>query len=140
MSNTLWLPKTMKPAVKRISVVFYFNSKLNRIMVGFPEQFPAPNGWQKIVCTTAAEVDLYDKRLREQEKFDNEMSDDQRDAIEAPMEDYARKELVTLMLNARTPLNREFCRFALQQLDEKKAKRKTRQESYMHIVGYEQGK
>lgn len=136
----LWLPQHIRPAVKRISVVFYVNSKINRIMVGFPEQFPAPNGWQKIVCTTAAEVDLWDKRLREQEKFDNEMTEEQRDAIEAPMEDYARKELVTLMMNARTPLNREFCRFALQQLDEKKAARKTRQESVMHICAYEDGK
>lgn len=136
----IWIPEHLKRARKPISVVFYYSRKFNRILVGFPEQFPAPEGFEKIVCTTAAEVDLWSNRLRLQEKMDEERTDEEREAIEGPIRDYVRKELVTKMLNARNEVNRAFCKFALDRLDEEANKRKMKRIAYMHQEGFEAGR
>ena len=138
-SAGIWIPSYIKPGRKFVNVVFYFNRAQDRIMVGFPENFPAPAGFEKIVCRSAAEVDKWDRKMRDQEKRDAEMSDEQREAVEGPMRDYARKELTRLMLNARNNLNREFCRVALQKLDDDDKRRKMKRESFMHIAGFENG-
>jgi hypothetical protein len=135
----LWLPEHLKPARKQIRVVFYYHRKFNRIVVGFPEQFPAPQGWEKIVCTSAAEVELWSKRLRLQEQCDEEMSDEQREAVEGPIRNYVRKELVSRMMNARNELNREFCRYALKRLDEQESRRKMKKIAFMHAEAHEDG-
>lgn len=141
----LWLPSHLKSAQKRIAVVFYENKASGRIMVGFPENFPIPKpfelaGFQKVVCRSAAEVDLYDKKMRAQEKREEEMTDEQREAAEGPIRDWARAQLVTSMMNARNTLNKEFCRSALAKMDADEQRRKMKRESFMHIVGFEDGK
>lgn len=136
----LIIPAHLKRARVPIKVTFLLNRSLNRLMIGLPEQFPTPPGWEKIVCTTAAEVDAMSARLRRQEQIDEEMTDEQRDAIEGPIRDYARKELVTLMMNSSNSLNRDFCRFALARMDEADAaRRKNKRTSYQHAEGYEAG-
>ncbi len=136
----LLIPAHIKRASKPIRVVFYHNPLLNRILVGFPEQFPAPIGWNKIVCTTAAEVNTWSKRLRLQERCDEERTDEEREMIEGPIRDYVRKELITKMMNARNEINRQFCRYALDRLDEMEAKNKVKRESFMHIESEEDGR
>jgi len=145
MSTTLWLPRHLRPAVKRIAVVFYYNAKTDHTIVGFPENFPIPPSWKKIgyvkyVCRTAAEVDKWDKRMRNQEQREEQMTDEQREAFEGPMRQYARQELTQKMLTSRNAINREFCRQALAKLDEDERRRKMKKESFMHIVGYEDGR
>ncbi len=141
----IWIPGQPKPGIKKIAVVFYHQPSTGRILVGFPEQFPLPRpfaaaGFQKIVCRTAGEVDLWDKKIREQEKREDEMTDEQREAFEGPIRAWARGQLVTSMLNARNETNREFCRHALEKMDEDERRRKMKKESFMHIVGFEDGK
>ncbi len=142
---TIWIPGQSRPAVKKISVVFYYQKSSGRIQVGFPEQFPLPQslkkiGFERVICRTAKEVELWDQKMRDQERRENEMTDEQREAIEGPVRAWARAELVTSMMNARNPVNREFCRSALEKLDEDERRRKMKRESFMHIVGFEDGK
>ncbi len=137
----LWLPQHLRPAVKRTRVVFYFNPTTNHILVGFPEQFPCPHvGYQKIVCQNAADVDRWDKKLREQERRIEEMTDEQREAVEGPMRRAARAELYQKMVNSRNAVNREFCRQAIAKIDEYEDElKKKKVESVMHIVAHEDG-
>jgi hypothetical protein len=141
----IWIPGQTKPGVKRIAVVFYFNATSQRIIVGFPENFPIPASYakaeyQKIVCRSAHELEIWSKKLRDQERRDEEMTDEEREAFEGPIRAWARAELVTSMMNARNPINKEFCRFALEKLDEDERRRKMKKESFMHIEGFESGK
>ncbi len=141
MSTTLWLPKRLRPARKLTKVVFYFNWTTQHIMVGFPEEFPCPlPGYTKIVCQNAAEVDKWDKKMRDQERRIEEMTDEQRAQFEQPIRDYARKQLIHQMLTARNDLNREFCRQALKNMDEwDEQQKKKKKESFQHICGFEEG-
>ncbi len=114
-------------------------------MVGFPEQFPLPKPWElagfeKIVCRSAAEVDLWDKKMRAQEQREDEMSDEAREAFEGPIRAWARAQLVTSLMNARNEINRTFCRAALDKMDADEKRRQMKKESFMHIVGFEDGK
>ena len=142
--TTLWVPSSYRSAVKKIAIVFYHQPSTGRIMVGSPDNFPLPEplkkiGFQKIVCTTAQEVDAWDKKFRAQEAREEEMTDEQREAVEGPVRAWARAELVTAMMNARNSLNKEFCRHALERLDADEAKRKMKKESFQHCVGFEDG-
>jgi hypothetical protein len=120
-------------------VVFYRHVKSGRLTNGFPDQFAAPPGFEKIVCTTAADVDRYSQKLREQERRDEQMTDEQREAVEGPIRDYVRKELVTRMLTARNQINRDFCKWALDRMDEQERRRKMKRETFMHIEGFSEG-
>ncbi len=138
----LWLPSTLRPAVKRTKVVFYFNPTTDHTLVGFPEQFPCPHrGYQKIVCENAADVDRWDAKLRAQEKRIEEMTDEQREAVEGPMRRQARAELYQKMANSRNAVNQEFCRQAIAQIDAYEDElRKNKTESFQHLCGFEDGK
>ena len=110
MPTELWLPRHLRPAVKRIAVVFYQSTKTKHIIVGFPEQFPVPPSWSKLgyvkhVCRSASEVDIWDKKLRDQERRQEEMTDEERYAVEAPMRAYVRQELVQKMMNSRNAVS-----------------------------------
>lgn len=138
-SADVWVPRHLKPANKPVNVVFYYSRKLNKILIGFPEEYPAPNGFEKIVCRSAHEVEIWSQRLREQERREEEMTDEAREAIEGPLRQYARQELQRLMANARNSLNREFCRQALLRIDEMERKNKMKRETFMHAEGYTDG-
>jgi hypothetical protein len=140
MSNLI-IPAHMKTARQHIRIVFYRYPKLNnRLTVGFPDNFPAPPGAEKIVCTTAREVEKYSQMIRDQEKIEQEMSEYERELIEGPMRAYVRAELRHRMENSDNQINRDFCAYALKQLDEKEEKGRTIRESHMHIEAHEQGK
>lgn len=152
----IWLPSYLRPARKPIKVVFWkwrlcvshIGQRCNCadaktwFTVGFPEQFNhlAPKNVQPIVCESAADVEKYDKILRQQEKDEKEMTDEMRDAVEGPVRAMLRADLVNRMANARNPINKEFCRQALENFDKKEQERKETRESFMHIQGYEDGK
>jgi hypothetical protein len=139
VSSNLWIPKHLKKGRKFVSVCFYRHLKSGRLLVGFPENFPAPNGFEKIVCRSAAEVDAMSARLRDQERRDEQMSEEQREVFEGPLREMIRKELVTRMMNARNDINREFCRFAIQKIDEETRRRKMKTETFMHCEAAEDG-
>lgn len=144
-ASNLWIPKHLRPAQKRLAVVFYVQPSSGRIEVGFPEMFPVPKslaqiGFQKVVCRTAADLELWSQKKRDQERRDEEMTDEQREAFEGPIRAWARQQLVTSYMNARNAINKEFCRQALEKLDEDEKRRKMKRESFMHIEGFESGK
>lgn len=136
----LWVPSYMRRAKQRISVVFYVHGETKRILVGFPAEFPAPNGYLKVIATTAAEVEKMSQLLRDQERRDDEMTEEQREAFEGPIRRQARQELQHRMANSKNAINREFCRYALQKLDEDEAKRKLKKVAFMHAEAYEAGR
>ena len=138
-SSSVWVPRHLKPSNKIVNVVFYYSKTFDRILVGFPENYPVPHGFEKIVCHSAHDVELWSERLRKQERRDEEIKDEEREAIEAPVREYARRELQHLMANARNNVNRDFCRQALARIDEMEKKAKMKRESFMHVEGYTDG-
>lgn len=144
-SAGIWVPDHIKGGQKPVSIVFWFSRRLNRIQVGLPEQYPVPQvlvnvGFEKIVCNTAHMVDTWSQKMRDQEKRDEEMTDEQREAFEGPLRAELRKELVSKMMNSRNALNKDFCRAVLQKMDEDEARNKMKRESYQHVEAFEDGK
>ncbi len=140
----IWVPDRLKPAHKPVSIVFWHSRRLNRIQVGLPEQYPIPPvlvrlGFDKIVCRTAHQVEIWSQKMRDQERRDEEMTDEQREAFEGPLRAELRKELVSKMMNSRNAINRDFCKAALARMDEDEARRKVKRESMMHVEGYTDG-
>ena len=144
-SPNLWIPSHLKAARKRIKVVFYLNRQLDRVEVGAPEQFGLPMvlarlGWEKVVCETAHEVELYSEKKRKQDLRDAERTEEDREKIEGPIRDAIRKDLNYRMLNSKNQLNKDFCVFALKKLDEQEKNRKEKIDSFQHSEGFEDGK
>jgi len=144
-SAGLWIPDHLKPAHKPVNVVFWYSKRLNRINVGLPEQYPVPQvlaniGFEKIVCRSAHDVDLWSQKMRDQETRDEELTDEQRELFEGPLRAELRKDLVYKMMHSRNQVNRDFCRAALQKMDDDEARRKVKRESIMHAEGFEDGK
>lgn len=145
VSANLWIPQHLKPSRKLIRVVFYLNRQLDRVEVGAPEQFGLPMalaklGWEKVVCETAHEVELYSEKKRRQDIRDAERSEEEREKIEGPIRDAIRRDLNYRMLNSKNQLNRDFCFFALKKLDEQEKMRKEKIDSWMHSEAAEDGK
>lgn len=141
-SAGLWIPNHLKGGQRRIAVVFWRNIKFNRIVVGCPEAWPAPKGYEKIVCRSAVEVQKWSDKMRDQDRRDAEMTAAEREAIEGPIREYARKELIHKMLNAKDQKNRDFCRWALDKMDEDEKKKKNvmgERISYQHSEAFEEG-
>jgi len=145
-SPNLWIPSSLKPARKRIKIVFYYNRQTDRVEVGAPDQYPLPPvlaklGYEKVVCETAHEVEIYSEKKRKQDKRDAEMTAEEREISEGPIRDAIRKDLNYHMLTARNQVNRDFCKFALAKMDEEDALRKKEKiESFMHVEGFSDGR
>lgn len=125
----------------RTKVVFYKHIASGRYGVGFPEQFPAPPGFEKIVCNHAYEVEKWDKVLRRQEANERERTAEERERVEGPMRDYLRGLLRQGKANARNQINRTFCEESIQRLDAKVDEKSwNTTEGVMHVEAFEDGK
>lgn len=120
--------------------VFWENPLTRELRMGLPEQFPAPYGWEKIVCGTAMQAEWYSNELRKQEKIKHEVKMAERHAIEAPIEAQLRAHTQNLMANARNNVNREFLRRSLELMDKKGKPWEWKRECYLHSEAFEQGK
>ena len=141
MATDLILPAKPRNAQLRTKVVFYKHIASGRYCVGFPDQFPAPHGFEKIVCNHAYEVEKWDKVLRRQEVAERELAAEERERIEGPMREYLRGLLRQGKANARNDINRAFCEESIQRLDAKVEERsKGNVESVMHVEAFEHGK
>lgn len=144
-NSSLWIPQNLRAARKIIKVIFYYSKKIDRIEVGFPEQFPVPPvmaqmGFEKIVCETAHDVERWSEKKRKQDQRDREMSDEQREQMEGPIRSKIRSDLVQRMLAAKDKVNYQFCKFAIERLDAaEREKQKEKFESYMHAEAAEDG-
>ncbi len=145
MSSNLWIPQHLRPARKLIKIVFYVNKQRDRVEVGAPEQYDIPPvlaklGYEKVVCTTAHEVEIYSEKKRQQDLRDKDMKDEEREIVEAPIRAAIRQDLINRMRNSTDRLNKEFCAWALQQMDQQEKERKEKIESFQHVEAFEDGK
>ncbi len=120
--------------------VYFYNSTSGEIMNGLPEEFPAPFGYQKIVCTSAHEAEIWSERQRKYENFKHSLQQEERGMIEGRIRDELRSHLLHLMANARNNLNRDFLKAALAKMDAKPDPWRMKRESYLHAEAFENGR
>lgn len=121
-------------------IVFWFNPMTCEWRMGLPEVYPAPDGFEKVVCNTAHEAELCSERMRIWEAMNGEIEDQKREMVEGPMRDALRKEILWLASNARNSINREFLERHLANYDKKENHTKQKRVSYLHSEAYEQGR
>jgi hypothetical protein len=113
-------------------IVFWYSKKLDYLMNPPSPLVPAPEGYEKIECRHAHEVDKWSARLRAQEKRISEMTDEERyifeDRIRADALVQARKNLATMT----DPFNREMAAEIIRRMETSrdKAARPTEIESF----------
>jgi hypothetical protein len=120
-------------------IVYWYDGTTGEIRMGLPEHYPAPYGFEKIVCNSAHEAEVWSERMRKQEAIKIQMEDEQREMIEGPIRANLRSHILHQMTNARNNLNREFLRRHLESYDKRPDKTKMNRISYLHNEGYEQG-
>lgn len=119
---------------------FWYNGTTGEILTGMPEEFPAPFGYQKIVCTSAHEAEIWSERQRKQDDFKHSIKQEEREMIEGPMRQEIRSHIQHLASNARNSLNRDFLLRHLSEYDKKPDPWKYKRESYLHAEGFEKGR
>ena len=120
-------------------IVYWYDGTTGEIRMGLPENFPAPYGFEKIVCNTAHEAEVWSERMRKQEAIKQQMEDEERELIEGQLRSNLRSHIHHQMANARNNINREFLRRHLELYDKRQDRWKMTRESYLHNEGYEQG-
>jgi hypothetical protein len=99
---------------------------------------PPPQGFEKIECRHAHEVELWSNRLRQQEKRIREMTDEERYNFEEPIRAHGLQVLRELLAKATDSVNREFLAASIATLEKKRElRRKEVVETYMHIEAHE---
>jgi aspartate oxidase len=121
-------------------IVYWRNPINQQLTMGLPENYPAPWGWEKIVCGTAMAAEFWSNEMRKQERIAEEAKDEERERIEGPMKKQLRSHMFNLMANARNEMNREFLRRHLELYDKRQDKTKFKRESYLHSEAYEHGR
>jgi hypothetical protein len=119
-------------------IVYYYNGTNGEIRMGLPENWPAPHGFEKIICTSAHEAEKWSERLRQYNLFKERLKDEEREIIEGQWRSEIRSHMHHVMANSRNNINREYVRRYMERM-EKKDKTKTVREEYNHAEGYEQG-
>lgn len=123
----------------RNKICFWYDGTTGEIRMGLPESFPAPYGFEKIVCNSAHEAEVWSERMRKQEAVKTQMENEQREMIEGPIRANLRSFMYHQMANARNNINREFLRRHLELYDQRPDKTKMDRISYLHSEGYEKG-
>lgn len=127
----------MNNAQLRVKIVFYQHQINGQVVMGFPENFPAPPYYNKIVCHTAHEAEHWSQVMREQEASREAMIDEQRDQIEGEIKRNLRSHMHSQIANARNNKNRDFLKIWLERDAAMADKTKTKRESYLHAEAYE---
>jgi len=121
-------------------VVFYFSRPpegTGEILMGLPEEFFAPNGFEKIVCTTVAEAERWSDRMRKWEATKEEIAQ----MYQRHQEEKQYRELLSdiddKIRNARNNVNRDFMiqarANAVKNYEDRYA---WKRESYLHSEAY----
>lgn len=118
-------------------IVYWYDGTTGDIRMGLPEEFPAPYGFEKIVCNSAHEAEMWSERMRQREAIKFRMEDEQREMIEGQLRANLRSYIHHQMANARNNINREFLRRHLELYDGRLERWKMTRESYLHSEGYE---
>jgi hypothetical protein len=121
-------------------VVYWHDGTSGEIRMGLPEIYPAPYGFEKIVCHTAYEAELWSQRMRKWDAMKQAMEDEQREMIEGPIRDNLRRHIQHLAANARNNINRDFLLMHLNNYDKRADLTKTKRVSYLHSEAFEHGR
>ena len=121
-------------------VVFWQHSVTGQIVMGLPENYPAPEFYNKLVAHTAHDAERWSQMMREQESAKEAMIDEEREAIEGEILRNLRGHMHSQMANARNAMNRDFLRIWLERQDSFLDRTKTKRESYLHTEAFEQGR
>lgn len=119
-------------------IVYWFNPITKEWRMGLPEQYPAPNGFDKVVCNTAHEAELCSEKMRMWESFNGEMEDAQREMMEGPIRKALRDQILWQATNARNAINRDFLLRHLEQYDKRQNRTQMKKVSYLHSEAYEE--
>jgi hypothetical protein len=120
-------------------IIFWLHGMTGEIRMGLPEQFPAPNGFSKVVCNTAHEAEVWSERMRNRERVKQQVEDEERESIEGPIRDNLRHHIQHLASNARNNMNRDFLLKHLHNYDARPNLTKNKITSYLHSEGFEHG-
>ncbi len=128
----------------RKKIVYYFSNPTRggtgEILMGLPERFAAPVGYEKIVCNTAKEAELWSGRMRVWEGVKEQIGNLVRKQRQQPIRDGIMSEMRHNMANARDNTNREFMRRAIEKAENTEDPLDYKRVSYLHAEGFEQGK
>lgn len=99
---------------------------------------PAPQGYERIECIHAHEVDKWSKRLRDQEKSLREMTEEERYNFEEPIRAHGIALLREALTKATDPVNRGFIAASIASLEQKREqRRKEYTDTFMHCEAKE---
>lgn len=120
-------------------IVFWVMRKPHFFIMNPPSHLvPAPEGFEKVECRHAHEVELWSNRLRQQEKRIREMNDEERYNFEEPIRSLGLRVLRESLAKATDPINREFLSASIAVLEKKReARRKEVTETFMHVEAHE---
>jgi len=120
-------------------IVFWLDTISGQIKMGLPEQYPAPDFHEKIVCGSAHQAEFWSEKMRHQEAEREALENEQRDQVEERLRGEHRSQILHLMANARNSINREFLRRHLELYDARPDRIKSKRESYLHAEAFEKG-
>jgi hypothetical protein len=133
--NTLIVPKRYAHKPK---IVFWHQPKTGFIMCPPSPIAPPPYGFQKIECQNAAEVDMWSRRLRRQEKRMHEMTEVERFELEGRIQSDIIDEMKSNLAKCTDEKNRQFLLYFIRQAEEKREKRRMEViETFMHCEASE---
>lgn len=126
-------------------VIYYFSNPAvyggtGEIIMGLPEQYAAPPGFEKVVCTSTAAAEKWSGRMRKWDETKEEIAQMYQRKQEEDQVRQMRSDMIHNITNARNQVNRDFAIQALANFDrhyeERFAMERT---SYLHSEGHEAG-
>lgn len=124
------------------AVVFYFSNPTVRdgtgeIIMGLPECYAAPPGFEKIVCQTAMQAEKWSARMRIWEETKEKLAQAYQRKKEEDFVRQQRSDMQHKIANASNQLNRDFMIRALENFDKRYEDRFAMERtSFLHAEGY----
>lgn len=124
-------------------IVYYFSNPTRggtgEILMGLPERFASPIGYEKIICNTAKEAELWSGRLRVWEGIKEEIGHLARKQRQQPIREALMSEMHHNMANARDNKNKDFMRRVIDKANKDEDPLDYKRVSILHAEGYESG-
>lgn len=123
-------------------VIYYFSNPAayggtGEIIMGLPEQYAAPPGFEKIVCQTAMQAEKWSARMRVWEETKEKIAQAYQRHQESEQVEKMRSQMRANIANARDQVNRDFAIRALANFDKRYEDRfKMERTSFLHSEGY----
>ena len=123
-------------------ICYYFSNPsvyggTGEIIMGLPEQYAAPPGFEKIVCTSTAAAEKWSARMRVWEKTKEEIAQMYQRHQEEEQVKQIRSDMWNAIANAKDSTNREFMVQALKNFDKRYEDRfAMTRESFLHSEAY----